>query len=395
MHTTFALAALAAAVVSAQTPAGCSPSFSGDFEITAVNSTLLKRDLSKRTCGAEGSLTISLSNGILTDAKGRTGYIASNFQFQFDGPVQAGALITSGFSACSNGSLALGSSAIWFECLSGDFFNLYDRSWAPQCQPILIDMLPCAASEAAVSQASDGQPAGTSVAVPPVTQIGDGQPQAASPIPITQIADGQPQIPTVLMSEMATPVPVSQISDGQPQAPTATPSPAISQISDGQPQAPTAPVSPAPPAISQISDGQPQAPTASPPAVISQISDGQPQAPTSPASPPPPVISQISDGQPQAPTAPVLPTPVISQISDGQPQAPTTLPPVVTTPPPAVITQISDGQPQAPNVTAPIVPSSPPTSSPLPVTVSGAENVVSVGSSLAAVAAGIAAMLFL
>lgn len=326
MHSTFALAALVA-VVAAQAPEGCSPSFSGDFEITAVNSTVVaKRDLSKRTCGAAGSLTISLSNGILTDAKARTGYIASNFQFQFDGPVQAGALITSGFSACSNGSLALGSSAVWFECLSGDFFNLYDRSWAPQCEPILIDMLPCGTSGEAVSQASDGQPAGTSVGVAPVSQIGDGQPQAASAIPITQIGDGQPQVPTALMSQIATAAPITEIGDGQPQVPTSTPAAVISQISDGQPQAPSA-----------------------------------------------------------------TPTAVISQISDGQPQAPTTVI-IAATSAPAVISQISDGQIQAPNATAPIVS---PTSTPTPVTGSGAKNAGTVGSSLAAVAAGIAAMLLL
>lgn len=89
-------------------------------------------------CNSNSTLSLSLSNGVLTDGKGRTGYIASNFQFQFDSPAQSGALYTSGFSVCANGSLSLGGSAVWYQCLSGDFYNLYDRNWAPQCEPIII-----------------------------------------------------------------------------------------------------------------------------------------------------------------------------------------------------------------------------------------------------------------
>ncbi|KAL8946900.1 MAG: hypothetical protein Q9222_006762 [Ikaeria aurantiellina] len=92
-------------------------------------------------CASEDTLTLTLAGGVLTDSKGRTGYIASNYQFQFDAPPQAGAIYTAGFSACSNGTLALGGSNVFYQCLSGDFFNLYDRSWAPQCSPITINIL--------------------------------------------------------------------------------------------------------------------------------------------------------------------------------------------------------------------------------------------------------------
>jgi len=313
MQTTLALAALAAVAYAAPTersaapPAGCSPNYSGSFQITAINSTILSRDIHKRACGDAGSLTITLADGQLHDAKGRTGYIASNYQFQFDNPPQPNAVSVGGYSVCNNGSLALGGSNIFYECLSGTFYNLYDRSWAAQCEPILIDVLPCGSgsgsvgqgSDGQVGQGSDGQATGSAIG-----QISDGQPQAPTPAPISQISDGQPQIPTPVGPA------VTQISDGQPQVPTKGPSPLITQISDGQPQAPTA----APGPISQISDGQPQAPTGKP-APISQISDGQPQAPTGSPAP----ISQISDGQPQAPTGTPAP---ISQISDGQPQAP-------------------------------------------------------------------------
>ncbi|KAL9634131.1 MAG: hypothetical protein Q9204_003118 [Flavoplaca sp. TL-2023a] len=98
-------------------------------------------DVNMVACESEGTLAITLDNGILKDAQGRTGYIASNFQFQFDGPPQAGAIYTSGFSACENGTLALGGSNVFYQCLSGDFYNLYDRDWAPQCSAITINLL--------------------------------------------------------------------------------------------------------------------------------------------------------------------------------------------------------------------------------------------------------------
>lgn len=146
---------------------------------------------------------MSLSNGILLDAKKRTGYIASNFQFQFDGPPQTGAIYTGGFSVCSNGSLALGGSAIFYECLSGSFYNLYNQNWAAQCEPVLIDVLPCAAASGAASALTDGQPTVTGAAsVRP-----DGQPTVSGAATVTQLPDGQPG-----GSGIATRV--SQISDG-------------------------------------------------------------------------------------------------------------------------------------------------------------------------------------
>ena len=85
-----------------------------------------------------GGPSFTLQGTKLTDQSGRTGYIASNFQFQFDNPPQAGALFTTGFTICENGTLALGGSNIFYQCLSGNFYNLYDRSWAAQCSPAYI-----------------------------------------------------------------------------------------------------------------------------------------------------------------------------------------------------------------------------------------------------------------
>ncbi|KAF2830034.1 hypothetical protein CC86DRAFT_284826 [Ophiobolus disseminans] len=248
----FAVLALAgAALAQSSPPSGCQPSTSGTFQISTVNVTSpRKRDLETRQLA--GVLTLSLQNGNLRDQAGRTGYIASNYQFQFDAPVQAGARESTGFSLCNNGSLALGSTAIWYQCLSGTFYNLYSQSTGAQCIPIYIT----AVRQGGASQISDGQPQATSQR-PAVSQISDGQPQASSPRPV-----------------------VSQISDGQPQAgtPRPTPAPVVSQISDGQPQVGTPrPTSRA--VVSQISDGQPQVPVVTPRPVVSQISDGQPQVP--------------------------------------------------------------------------------------------------------------------
>lgn len=92
-------------------------------------------------CKGAGVLSLTLKNGILLDSQGRTGYIASNYQFQFDKPAQAGAIYTSGWSVCGNGTLALGGQTTFYQCLSGNFYNLYNENWAPQCNPVTIDVL--------------------------------------------------------------------------------------------------------------------------------------------------------------------------------------------------------------------------------------------------------------
>ncbi|PTB65586.1 cell wall protein [Trichoderma citrinoviride] len=287
--------------------ADCAPSFNGQFQVTVAKTN--KRDLEKRDCSNPNALLLTLNNGILKDAKGRTGYIASNFQWQFDNPPQANALVTSGFSACDNALGLKGSTTFW-QCLSGDFYNLYDRNWAPQCQPVELVILPCGGSSAGHSNKGSGAEGGSggsgaSGVNQAVTAISDGQPQA----PISQKTDGQPQVP-----------PVTQISDGQPQGPTGSPAPPVTQISDGQPQGPTG--SPAPP-VTQISDGQPQGPTGSPAPPVTQISDGQPQGPTGSPAPP---VTQISDGQPQVPTGSAKPPVAPVGTGTGVPSSPSFAP---------------------------------------------------------------------
>jgi len=255
---TLALALTGAAVVSAQAvtsaitptgaaPAGCTGSVSGNFEITVYNTSTAatKRDLSKRAaCGSAGTLVITLKDGILTDNKARTGYIAENYQFQFDGPPQAGAKFTAGFSSCANSSLALGSSEVFYRCRSGSFYNLYNENWAPQCEAVAIGIIPCgdgssssaAATTPAATAATDGQPQATTAVKPAVTQITDGQPQANSVVvPVSQYTDGQIQMPTA--------IPVAQITDGQIQASSAAPSAPVATAPASN--ATTSPIAPA------------------------------------------------------------------------------------------------------------------------------------------------------
>jgi len=309
---------------SASAPPGCSSDYAGSFEITIVNVTSSKkRDVEKRQ--AAGILTLKLSHGVLTDQAGRTGYIASNRQFQFDNPPQAGAIYTSGFSVCSNNSLALGGSAIFYQCYTSGFYNLYDQSWAPQCSPVYIIAMGAGASSVAATQKTEGQPGATSIlpsisekseGQPIVTQISDGQPQGPTGVPVTQLSDGQPQGPTG--------APVSEKSEGQPIV-TSAAAP-VSEKSEGQPI-----VTSAAAPVSEKSEGQPIVTSAAAP--VSEKSEGQPIV-TSAAAP----VSEKSEGQPIV-TSAAAP---VTQISDGQPQGPTGAP----------VTQITDGQPQAPAATA-------------------------------------------
>jgi len=217
-------------------PDGCKSTVDGKFEIAILPlSTKTKRDsIQKRApaCSGQGILVSTLSDGIIKDALGRTGYIASNYQFQFDGPPQAGAIYTAGFSHCGNGSLALGDSAVFYQCKSGNFYNLYDRWWAAQCEPVEILVLPCGEGAEVVGQKTVGT---SIVATTVVMPLSDGQPQiitTTKAIPLCQIGDGQVQghtTPCTAITAVPTPVssvtPVSQFSDGQIQVTPVVPGP--------------------------------------------------------------------------------------------------------------------------------------------------------------------------
>jgi hypothetical protein len=161
-------------------PPGCSPDVSGTFNIQIVNvsSTPAKvkvsfvphrgsnnvTDISQRQ--TSGTLTLTLQGGILKDQAGRTGYVAANDQFQFDDPPQTGAVYTAGFSLCANNTLAIGGSAIWWQCLSGSFYNLYSEKQGDQCNEVYYEAINggmagsggSGSSSGAASQVADGQP---------------------------------------------------------------------------------------------------------------------------------------------------------------------------------------------------------------------------------------------
>lgn len=79
----FVALSLAAAVVAlpqTSSPAGCSPSSDETFQITTVNTTSsAKRSVEKRQL--DGTLMLTLKDGVLMDQAGRQGYIASNYQY--------------------------------------------------------------------------------------------------------------------------------------------------------------------------------------------------------------------------------------------------------------------------------------------------------------------------
>jgi len=169
-------------------PSGCSPNYDGEFQIqvTNVTSSNTARSINKRQQANAMKLEITLKDGVLLDSQDRTGYIAANHQFQFDGPPQTGAIYTAGWSACANGSLALGGEATFHQCLSGDFYNLYDESTGEQCNEV-------------------------------TTQIPDGQIQAApTQSPVSQIPDGQIQAPYSNGTAAAAPAPSGTGAVDQP-----------------------------------------------------------------------------------------------------------------------------------------------------------------------------------
>lgn len=99
-----------------------------------------KRDLPS-TCSSDSSLSMTLQDSVLYDSHGRVGAIVSNEQFQFDGPPpQAGSIYAAGWSIV-NGKLALGTSTTFYQCLSGNFYNLYYQSIGEQCTAVELDVV--------------------------------------------------------------------------------------------------------------------------------------------------------------------------------------------------------------------------------------------------------------
>ncbi|KAL6709170.1 DRAP deaminase [Coniothyrium glycines] len=132
-------------------PSGCKTTVDGTFEIGTLENPTLKSKRETAQEAADGALACTLKDGILHDQYGRTGSVVANRQFQFDGPPQAGAIYTGGFSVCGNNSLAIGGTTRWWRCMSGDFGNLYDEWIGAQCHEIRIQAIfPVAPSSSSV-----------------------------------------------------------------------------------------------------------------------------------------------------------------------------------------------------------------------------------------------------
>ncbi|RMZ71362.1 covalently-linked cell wall [Pyrenophora seminiperda CCB06] len=138
--TTLAQAVPEGIAPSSDAPSGCKTTVQTKFRIgTLENPTLSKRETAQEA--SDGDLLCTLEDGILHDQYGRTGSVVANRQFQFDGPPQAGAIYTGGWSVCGNNSLAMGGSTRWWRCMSGPFGNLYDESIGAQCHEIRIQAI--------------------------------------------------------------------------------------------------------------------------------------------------------------------------------------------------------------------------------------------------------------
>lgn len=117
-----------------------SSSASKTSSTNATSSSCATPSLKDSSCKNSGTLELILKDGVLTDAKGRIGSIVANRQFQFDGPPpQAGAIYAAGWSITEDGYLALGDSDVFYQCLSGNFYNLYDQNVAEQCSAIHLE----------------------------------------------------------------------------------------------------------------------------------------------------------------------------------------------------------------------------------------------------------------
>ncbi|CCK69358.1 uncharacterized protein KNAG_0C02470 [Huiozyma naganishii CBS 8797] len=134
-----------------KTTTGASQVNDGQVQATATTSaestTSPSDPVDSVSCKTSGTLELTLKDGVLTDSKGRIGSIVSNRQFQFDGPPpQAGAIYAAGWSITGEGNLALGDQDVFYQCLSGNFYNLYDQSIGTQCNKVyltVIDLVDC------------------------------------------------------------------------------------------------------------------------------------------------------------------------------------------------------------------------------------------------------------
>ncbi|VUC23239.1 unnamed protein product [Clonostachys rosea] len=218
-------------------PDGCSGSFNGKFQIIISKKTAKRSAAEVGKCSDKGALVMSLKDGGLVDSQNRIGSIVSNHQFQFDGPAQPNVLATKGWAVCDDYTLALGATRTFYQCLSGDFYNLYDNNSAKQCEPVTIYVESCEAPDNAdqprVSQIADGQiQAPTKGAI--VTKTRNAKSHAPTGVSPSR-APPQPLIPPP-SSPSQTPGPYTGVVSPRPSTPQPTPTPKPYPTSSSSPQ---------------------------------------------------------------------------------------------------------------------------------------------------------------
>lgn len=93
------------------------------------------------TCASEATLLLTLENGILRDSHDRIGSIVASHQLQFDGPMpQYGTLYAAGWLVTPSGQLNL-NSPVFYQCVLGEYYNLYDESIGDQCAPVVLNVI--------------------------------------------------------------------------------------------------------------------------------------------------------------------------------------------------------------------------------------------------------------
>ncbi|KAM0331326.1 hypothetical protein ACHAQA_002996 [Verticillium albo-atrum] len=375
---------------SAAAPAGCKTTFADSFELSIVAAPEGAASVEKRSgaacSGSPGALVVKLKDGVLTDAQDRTGSIVANYQFQFDGPAQADALYTSGFSVCDDNLVALGDKKTFYKCNSGSFANLYDRNWAKQCSPVAFYVRSCGESKRSAQADYGAGEEAPSQPSHPVTQIGDGQLQVPTgeppkppteptyPAPEPQPEPSKPAEPEYPQPEPSTPAepeypPVEPSTPSEPEYPPVEPS------TPAEPEYP--PVEPSKPAEPEYPPAEPSTPAEPEYPPVEPSTPAEPEyPPVEPSKPAEPVYPEPQP-EPTHPAEPTYPAPEpehpVTQISDGQIQVPTgepPAPPVETeypAPPPAPPVETEYPAPPPPvKTTYPVPPPPVETSYPVP-----------------------------